>query len=87
MSYVSEQGAFEPSASESKESQSSSYPCPASKIKSLSHGQLRKMRIILCLVDALPSEVFVHNLFRDTLVIQMRFLPNLETTSLARNGL
>lgn len=45
------------------------------------------MYIDLSLVNALSSEVLVHGLLRNTLIIQIRVLRDIETTSFSRDGL
>ena len=45
------------------------------------------MYINLSLVDALPSEVLVHSLFRNSLIIQLRVLRNMKTICFSRDDL
>ena len=63
------------------------YPGTSSEVESLTHGQLREVYIDLSLVNALSSEVLVHGLLRNTLIIEMRVLSDKETISLSRDGL
>lgn len=63
------------------------YPSTSSEVESLAHGQLRKVYIDLSLVNALSSEVLVHGLLRNTLIIQIRVLRDIETIGLAGDDL
>lgn len=58
-----------------------------SKQKRLSDSQLGEMDINLCLVDAFSSEVCVHLLHLNTLVVDGALGINKETVNLARDGL
>ena len=45
------------------------------------------MYIDLSLVNALPSEILVHSLFRNSLIIQIRVLRNMESICFSRDDL
>lgn len=61
------------------------YPSASGEVKSLTHCQLRKVYVGLSLVNALSSEVLVHGLLRNTLIIQIRVLCDIEPISLSRD--
>ena len=63
------------------------YPSTSSKVESLTHGQLREMYVDFGLINALASEVLVHGVHRNTLVIHIRVLCDIETISLSRDSL
>lgn len=63
------------------------YPSASSKVKSLAHGHLRKVNIQLSLVYALSSKFFMHGLLRNTLIVQVGFLCNIEAIGFAGDDL
>jgi hypothetical protein len=63
------------------------YRRTSSEVERLTYGQLRKVNIHLSLINTLPSKVLVHSVFRDSLIVDMRVLADIETLSLSRDGL
>lgn len=76
-------GALQASASVPTKVLRPTYPSMSSEVESLTHGQLREVYIDLSLVNALSSEVPVHILLWNALIVQIRVLVNMEPISLS----
>jgi hypothetical protein len=63
------------------------YPSASGELKCLTNGQLREVYVNLRLVNALSSEIIMHGLLWDTLIIQIRVVRDKKSISFSGDGL
>lgn len=61
--------------------------CLSSKLECLANSQHRKMHVNLRSIDGFASKVLVHLLWFDSLIVDFRFVVEVETMGFSSNGL